>query len=266
MKRKFLSGILILTLIMTYTGTASASPSEDEAASSTSSTSIKEVIIQCLDYIDGQIESALLDSNSDDGDEDADENQSAQSAQADTSKSQSSNLSSSGNNQSSSSSGQSSGSSGSSNQGSGSSGSSGGSASQPKPPQIDQPAPDTSPAGVLAAVNQFRAEAGVAPVSLDSSLNHVAQLKADDMGKNNYFDHTSPTYGSVFDMLGSFGIIYSVAGENISQGPTSAYGVVEFWMTSPGHRANILRSNFTKMGVGYCNVNGITYWAQIFPG
>ena len=105
MKRKFLSGILILTLIMTYTGTASASPSEDEAASSTSSTSIKEVIIQCLDYIDGQIESALLDSNSDDGDEDADENQSAQSAQADTSKSQSSNLSSSGNNQSSSSSG-----------------------------------------------------------------------------------------------------------------------------------------------------------------
>lgn len=265
MKRKFLSGFLILTLIITYTGAASASPSEDEAASSASSTSIKDVIIQCLDYIDSQIESALLDSGSDDEAE-AEDTEENQSSQSDTSKSQSSSSSSSGNNQSSNSSSQSSGSSGSSNQGSGSASSNGGSSSQPKPPQIDQPAPDTSPAGVLAAVNQFRAEAGVAPVSLDSSLNHVAQLKADDMGKNDYFDHTSPTYGSPFDMLDSFGIVYSAAGENIAQGPVSAYGVVELWMTSPGHRANILDSAFTKMGVGYCNVNGTTYWVQIFTG
>ena len=84
------------------------------------------------------------------------------------------------------------------------------------------------------------------------------------MRVNKYFDHTSPTYGSPFDMLKKFGISYKSAGENIAQGYSTPEAVVNGWMNSSGHRANILNASFTHMGVGY-DANG-HYWTQMFIG
>ncbi|URN94842.1 MAG: CAP domain-containing protein [Candidatus Pristimantibacillus lignocellulolyticus] len=115
---------------------------------------------------------------------------------------------------------------------------------------------------ILKLVNAQRASAGLSALSLDASLNTVAMEKARDMDVNNYFSHNSPTYGSPFDMLKTYGVSYSYAGENIATGQTSAAQVMNDWMNSSGHRANILSANFTKIGVGY--VNG--EWVQIFIG
>lgn len=68
------------------------------------------------------------------------------------------------------------------------------------------------------------------------------------MVDNNYFSHTSPTYGSPFDMMKSYGISYKTAGENIA-GNSSNSGAVEAWMNSEGHKANILNSNYNYTGL-----------------
>lgn len=117
---------------------------------------------------------------------------------------------------------------------------------------------------VLELVNVERAKQGLKALQMDESVRKVARLKSEDMRKNNYFDHTSPTYGSPFDMLKKFGISYSSAGENIAQGYRTPEQVVTGWMNSPGHRANILNASFTHLGVGY-DSNG-HYWTQMFIG
>ncbi len=117
---------------------------------------------------------------------------------------------------------------------------------------------------LLNLVNKARNENGLSSLTLNSSLSNVAQKKAEDMKNNNYFSHTSPTYGSPFDMIKSFGINYKTAGENIAMGQKTAEEVFNAWMNSSGHRANILNKNFTQMGIGY--TSGNTYWSQIFIG
>ena len=117
---------------------------------------------------------------------------------------------------------------------------------------------------VLELVNVERTKQGLKALQMDESVRKVARLKSEDMRKNNYFDHTSPTYGSPFDMLKKFGISYSSAGENIAQGYRTPEQVVTGWMNSPGHRANILNASFTHLGVGY-DSNG-HYWTQMFIG
>lgn len=97
---------------------------------------------------------------------------------------------------------------------------------------------------------------------MDIELQQVAKKKSEDMKAKNYFSHTSPTYGSPFDMMKQFGISYKSAGENIAKGQTSAKQVVQAWMDSPGHRANILNANYTHIGVGY--VESGHYWTQMF--
>lgn len=84
------------------------------------------------------------------------------------------------------------------------------------------------------------------------------------MKDNNYFSHTSPTYGTPFEMMRSLGISYSSAAENIAMGQSTPQAVVDAWMNSEGHRANILNANFTQIGVGYV-ANG-NYWTQWFIG
>ncbi|WP_424766424.1 CAP domain-containing protein [Paenibacillus sp. sgz302251] len=115
---------------------------------------------------------------------------------------------------------------------------------------------------VIDLVNQERAKAGLSALKSDSLLVKVATEKARDMDVNNYFSHTSPTYGSPFDMMRSYGVTYSYAGENIASGQRTPQEVMNAWMNSPGHKANILNKNFTKIGVGY--VNG--EWVQMFIG
>lgn len=115
---------------------------------------------------------------------------------------------------------------------------------------------------IVDLVNKERAAAGLSPVSALDSLNEVAAVKATDMRTNNYFSHTSPTYGSPFDMMATFGITYRAAGENIAMGQKSPQEVMTAWMNSEGHRANILSANFNYIGVGYDN----NYWVQEFIG
>jgi len=117
---------------------------------------------------------------------------------------------------------------------------------------------------VVELVNAERIQRGLRPLTLNWQLARVARYKAEDMDKNNYFSHQSPTYGSPFDMLRSFGIPFTAAAENIAYGQPTAQVVVNTWMNSAGHRANILNRNFTEIGVGYSNSRGTPYWTQMF--
>ena len=118
---------------------------------------------------------------------------------------------------------------------------------------------------VVELVNVERQKAGLPTLKMDSAISNVARAKSKDMAVNNYFAHQSPTYGSAGDMLRQFGISWSAWGENIASGQRTPEIVVNAWMNSPGHRANILSNNFSKIGVGYVtNSNGTPYWTQIF--
>ncbi|GIP20012.1 CAP domain-containing protein [Paenibacillus sp. J22TS3] len=117
-------------------------------------------------------------------------------------------------------------------------------------------------AKVVALVNKERAHAGLKPLVVHDKLRGMAKDKAVDLYKHNYFDHTSPIYGSPFDMMDAYNITFRYAGENIAKGQRSAEEVVKDWMNSPGHRKNILNAHYTMIGVGY--YNGL--WVQEFIG
>lgn len=117
---------------------------------------------------------------------------------------------------------------------------------------------------VVDLTNKEREKAGLKALKADTELSKVARAKSKDMADNGYFDHNSPTYGSPFDMMKSFGISYKTAGENIAQGQKTPEEVVEAWMNSQGHRENILNPDYTNIGVGYVE-NG-NYWTQQFIG
>ena len=101
---------------------------------------------------------------------------------------------------------------------------------------------------VFDLVNKQRTDNGLKALKVDSNLQKVAKEKANDMIKNNYFAHNSPTYGSPFDMMKKFGISYRSAGENLA-GNSTGKRAVDAWMNSEGHRANILNSSFNYTGV-----------------
>ncbi|WP_053364690.1 CAP domain-containing protein [Bacillus sp. FJAT-27251] len=117
---------------------------------------------------------------------------------------------------------------------------------------------------VVELTNQERAKNGLKPLVLDTELSKVAREKSRDMQSKGYFSHTSPTYGSPFDMMKKFGISYKTAGENIAMGQRSPEEVVKAWMNSEGHRKNILNSNYTHIGVGHIAEGN--YWTQMFIG
>ncbi|MBQ3415187.1 MAG: SCP-like extracellular protein [Clostridia bacterium] len=119
---------------------------------------------------------------------------------------------------------------------------------------------------VFDLINQQRENNGLGKLKIDEELQRVARIKAKEMVDNNYFSHTSPTYGSPFDMLNSFKITYKTAGENIA-GNSNNSSAVTAWMNSQGHRANILNGNFEFTGIGV--VNGSKYgkiYVQMFIG
>lgn len=117
---------------------------------------------------------------------------------------------------------------------------------------------------VIELTNVERSNHGLAPLKVDVELSNVARDKSKDMQANNYFDHTSPTYGSPFDMMRSYGISYQAAGENIAKGQQTPEEVVNAWMNSQGHRENILNGDFTHIGVGFIEQGN--YWTQMFIG
>ena len=120
---------------------------------------------------------------------------------------------------------------------------------------------------VASLTNSERKAKGLSALTLDNQLSKLARIKAEDMAKKGYFSHTSPTYGSAFDMMNKYGVSYRTAGENIAKGQKTAESVMNGWMNSSGHRANILSSAYTNIGVGYAkDSRGNTYWVQIFKG
>lgn len=98
-------------------------------------------------------------------------------------------------------------------------------------------------------VNGARKEAGLEPLKVDMRLVEISRQKSQDMIENNYFAHTSPTYGSPFDVLKNNGVTYRYAGENLAGAP-DVVSAHENLMASPGHRANILNPNFNYIGIG----------------
>ena len=117
---------------------------------------------------------------------------------------------------------------------------------------------------VVRLVNVERAKYGLSALAADGELSRIARYKSQDMRDKGYFSHESPTYGSPFQMLKSFGVSYRSAGENIAYGYATPEKVVNAWMNSEGHRANILNASYTRLGVGY--VASGDYWTQLFVG
>lgn len=118
---------------------------------------------------------------------------------------------------------------------------------------------------VIRLVNVQRAKNGLPALTANWELSRVARYKSQDMINKNYFSHQSPTYGSPFNMMETFGIKYSAAGENIAMGQQTPAEVMTAWMNSPGHRNNILSPSYTQLGVGLAkNSSGKAYWTQMF--
>lgn len=113
-------------------------------------------------------------------------------------------------------------------------------------------------------LNNDRARYNLSPLIIDPALCRIARIKSEDMRDNQYFAHTSPTYGNVRQMLRQFGYSYSAAGENIAHHATIEKAQAAF-LSSPGHRKNIMSSAYTKVGIGVArDKQGFVYLTQIF--
>ena len=124
---------------------------------------------------------------------------------------------------------------------------------------------------VLELTNEERTKVGLEPLKLNAKLTKAADNHSDSMAEDDFFSHTGTDGSSVGDRVANNGYEYSTVGENIAAGQTTAEAVVQAWMDSPGHRANILNANYTEIGIGYeflendtGTVNYNHYWTQVF--
>lgn len=137
------------------------------------------------------------------------------------------------------------------------------------PPQEEPDAPEESGGvqeaaeAVASLVNAARQDAGLSELELDADLCAAAQARAQEIAQS--FSHTRPDGSSCFTILEEFGVSYRAAGENIAMGQRTPEEVMDGWMNSSGHRANILNGTFTSIGVGYyVDGAGAAHWVQIF--
>lgn len=138
-------------------------------------------------------------------------------------------------------------------------------------PSTARPAPTTAaPSGAAAAeaavlglVNEERAQVGCAPVKASTSLANLARAHSTDMAARGFFDHTNPDGATPWDRADKAGVS-GLGGENIARGQADAGAVMNAWMQSEGHRANILNCDFTTMGVGVHMGDGGPWWTQNF--
>ncbi|MGY4973656.1 CAP domain-containing protein [Streptomyces nigrescens] len=124
-------------------------------------------------------------------------------------------------------------------------------------------AQSSAEAQVLSLVNQERAQAGCSPVTADRELAGLAQDFSDDMARRGFFDHTDPDGDTPWDRARDAGID-DLGGENIARGQANAQSVMDSWMNSPGHRANILNCEYKTLGVGAHFGSGGPWWTQDF--
>lgn len=115
---------------------------------------------------------------------------------------------------------------------------------------------------VIRLTNAARQQNGVALLEADSGLARAAAVRAQEISRS--FSHTRPGGGSFVSALSESGVAYRSAGENIASGQSSADEVVRAWLASPGHRANILAGRYSRIGAAAIEVNGTTYWVQLF--
>lgn len=116
---------------------------------------------------------------------------------------------------------------------------------------------------VVELVNAERAKAGLSPLSVHEGVAEAANTRAHEI--KNTFSHTRPDGSSFSTVLTQAGISYRSVGENIAYGQSSPEAVMQSWMNSSGHRANILNRDFTSIGVGhYKDASGTDYWTQLF--
>ena len=146
---------------------------------------------------------------------------------------------------------------------------------EPEPAVEEAPAPAPAPAAapaapagggteeqVVALVNQERAAAGCGPVSADGGLASVARAHSEDMRDRGFFDHTNLDGLDPFDRADRAGV--AARAENIARGQVDAADVMNSWMNSAGHRANILNCGLTRLGVGIAEGGGGPWWTQLF--
>ena len=115
---------------------------------------------------------------------------------------------------------------------------------------------------VASLVNTQRAQAGLPALTLDASMSRAAQTRANELRQS--FSHTRPNGARGLTALSEAGVSYRAAGENIAYGQSTPSAVMNAWMNSSGHRANILSSSYGRIGVGYVNIGGTAYWVQLF--
>ncbi|BBC32664.1 SCP-like protein [Streptomyces graminofaciens] len=128
---------------------------------------------------------------------------------------------------------------------------------------IEVSAETAAEAQVLKLVNEERAKAGCSPVAANSSLAKLAETFSKDMATRGFFDHTDPDGDDPWDRAATLGIT-GLGGENIARGQATAEAVMEAWMNSPGHKANILNCDFKTLGVGVYMADGGPWWTQDF--
>ena len=122
---------------------------------------------------------------------------------------------------------------------------------------------DSAVAEIVSLVNSERAKAGLAPLTLNDGASKAAQTRANELRTS--FSHTRPNGKNFATALTEAGVTYRSSGENIAYGQTSAAKVMSDWMNSSGHRANILNSGYTEIGVGHVkDASGTDYWVQLF--
>lgn len=130
-------------------------------------------------------------------------------------------------------------------------------------PPADDSTQNTYAQQVVNLVNEERAKAGLAPLTLDTRTASAAQTRAREIETS--FSHTRPNGSGFETALAEAGVSYRRSGENIAYGQRSPEEVMQGWMNSAGHRANILNANFTSIGVGhYQSASGVNYWTQLF--
>ncbi|MGV9879184.1 CAP domain-containing protein [Streptomyces sp. NPDC003006] len=137
---------------------------------------------------------------------------------------------------------------------------------KPKAPPASTPSPSgesAAEAAVLTLVNEERAKVGCRPVTADSGLAALAGRFSSDMAERGFFDHTDPDGATPWDRAEKAGIP-DLGGENIARGQADAQSVMDAWMNSTGHRANILNCDYKTMGVGAHFAPGGPWWTQDF--
>lgn len=120
-------------------------------------------------------------------------------------------------------------------------------------PRVLAYATNVSQGGLLSYTNQNRGANGLGSLTLNGALNSAAQAKANDMAAKDYWSHTSPDGRQPWDFISAAGYSYSMAGENLAYGALTSAETVQAWMDSPGHRANILKTEFREVGFGFAN-------------